>query len=60
MALVDRATRAANAVAETDCALLAVNRKQFLELVQTYPAFGLSLLKLLGQRLQAATMQAAK
>jgi CRP/FNR family transcriptional regulator, cyclic AMP receptor protein len=60
MALVDRATRAANAVAETDCALLAVNRNQFLELVSTNPGFGLSLLKLLSQRLHAATMQAAK
>ena len=56
MALVDRSTRAANAVAETDCALMAVNRKQFLELVQTNPAFGLSLLKVLGQRLQATTV----
>jgi CRP-like cAMP-binding protein len=60
MALVDRATRVANAVAETDCALMAVNRKQFLELVQTNPAFGLSLLKLLGQRLQALSVPAAK
>jgi CRP-like cAMP-binding protein len=55
MALVDRATRAANAVAETDCALLAVNRKQFLDLVQSDPAFGMSLLKVLGQRLLAVT-----
>ena len=60
MTLVDRAARAATAVAETDCALMAVNRKQFLELVQTNPAFGLSLLKLLGQRLQAATVRLAK
>ena len=60
MALVDRATRAANAVAETNCALMAVNRNQFLELVQTNPAFGLSLLKVLGQRLQAATATSAK
>jgi CRP/FNR family cyclic AMP-dependent transcriptional regulator len=60
MTLVNPAPRAANAVAETDCALMAVNRKQFLELVQTNPAFGLSLLKLLGQRLHAVTMQSAK
>lgn len=60
MALVDRAARAATVVAETACALMAVNRKQFLELVQTNPAFGLSLLKLLGQRLRAATIQLAK
>ncbi|MDB5808535.1 MAG: Crp/Fnr family transcriptional regulator [Betaproteobacteria bacterium] len=55
MALVDQSTRKASAVAETDCELMAVNRKQFLDLVQSNPAFGLSLLKLLGQRLQAAT-----
>lgn len=60
MALVDRASRAANAVAETECELMSVNRKQFLELVQTNPAFSLSLLKLLGQRLQAATSQLSK
>jgi CRP-like cAMP-binding protein len=56
MALVDQAARTANAAAETNCELMAVNRKQFLELVQTNPAFGLSLLKVLGQRLQAATL----
>ena len=60
MALVDRAPRAANAVAETDCALMAVNRKQLLELVRSKPAIGLSLLKLLGQRLQAATASSFK
>lgn len=56
MALVDRSTRAASAVAETDCSLMAVNRKQFIELVENNPAFGLSLLKVLGQRLQAVTV----
>jgi CRP-like cAMP-binding protein len=56
MALVDSAPRAASAVAETTCSLMTVNRKQFLDLLQTKPAFGLSLLKLLGQRLQAVTM----
>jgi CRP/FNR family cyclic AMP-dependent transcriptional regulator len=56
MALVDRASRAASAVAETDCAVSAVNRKQFLDLVQGDPEFGLSLLKVLGQRLQAVTV----
>ena len=60
MALVDRAPRTANAVAEIDSELLAVNRQQFLELLRTKPAFGLSLLKLLGQRLQTATAQSAK
>jgi CRP-like cAMP-binding protein len=60
MALVDNAARAANAAAETSCALMAVNRKQFLELVQTNPAFGLSLLKVLAQRLQAVTITSSK
>jgi len=60
MALVDRNTRAADAIAETDCALITVNRRQLLELLQAKPAFGLSLLNLLGQRLQAATIQLSK
>jgi CRP-like cAMP-binding protein len=60
MALVTRAPRAANAVAETDCALIAVNRTQLRQLVQSNPAFGLSLLKLVAQRLQAVTNRAAK
>ena len=60
MALVNRSPRAASAVAETDCVLMAVNRKQLLDLVQARPALGLSLLKVLGQRLQAATAQISK
>ncbi len=56
MALVDSAKRAASAVAETNCELMAVNRNQFLELVKTKPAIGMSLLKVLGQRLQAVTV----
>ena len=60
-ALVDhRAARTANAIAETNCALMTVNRKQFLDLVQENSAIGLSLLKVLGQRLQAAMGQSAK
>ena len=53
MALLDSAPRAAGAVAATDCALLPVNRSQFLELVRSDPEFGLALLKALGQRLAA-------
>lgn len=56
MALVDRSPRAASAIAETNCSLMAVNRKQFIELVECNPAFGLSLLKVLGQRLQGLTV----
>jgi len=50
MALVDQSTRAATAVAETDCKLLAINRVAFLHLVKTSPAFGASLLAGLAER----------
>jgi CRP-like cAMP-binding protein len=50
MALVDQSTRAATAVAETDCKLLAINRTAFLQLVKTSPAFGASLLAGLAER----------
>lgn len=44
MALVDQAPRTATANAETDCALLAINRDAFLFLVKNSPGFGASLL----------------
>jgi CRP/FNR family cyclic AMP-dependent transcriptional regulator len=50
MALVDQSTRAATATAETSCALLAINRNAFLQLVKTSPAFGASLLSGLAER----------
>jgi len=52
MALVDQSPRAANAVAESDCALLAVNRNVFLNLVRTTPTFGISLLSAMAERLR--------
>jgi len=55
MALVDSAARSAKVVAETDCALLAVNRMQFLKLVEANPDIGLLLLRIVAQRLQTAT-----
>lgn len=57
MALVDSAARSAKVVAETDCALLAVNRAQILELVRAQPDIGLALLRIVAQRLQNATAQ---
>ena len=60
MALVNNAPRAADAVAETECALLAVNRQQLRQIVQSNPEFGLSLLKLIAKRLQAVTIMASK
>jgi len=50
MALVDQSVRAATATAETPCALLAINRNAFLQLVKTSPAFGAALLAGLAER----------
>jgi CRP/FNR family transcriptional regulator, cyclic AMP receptor protein len=52
MALVDQSPRAANAAAETDCALLAINRPVFLNLVKSEPTFGISLLSSMAERLR--------
>jgi CRP-like cAMP-binding protein len=52
MALIDQSPRAASAVAETDCALLAMNRNVFLSLVKTEPAFGIALLSAMAERLR--------
>jgi CRP-like cAMP-binding protein len=53
MALVDHAARAASAAAETDCALLAINRAVFLGLVKSNPTFGVSLLTAVGERVRS-------
>jgi CRP-like cAMP-binding protein len=55
MALVDQAERVATAVAETDCTMLSINRNDFMGLVKTKPAFALSLLKALSERLRFMT-----
>jgi CRP-like cAMP-binding protein len=55
MALVDQSPRAASAVAETDCSLLSINRSQFLSTVRSNPAFAVSLLKALADRLRYMT-----
>jgi CRP-like cAMP-binding protein len=52
MALVDQSPRAANAAAETDCSLLAINRNVFLSLVKSEPAFGIALLAAMAERLR--------
>ena len=55
MALVDQSARAATATAEEDCTLLAINRMDFLNLVKSRPAFTVSLLKALSERLRFMT-----
>ncbi|MDH4189366.1 MAG: cyclic nucleotide-binding domain-containing protein [Betaproteobacteria bacterium] len=55
MTLVDQAPRVASAIADSDCALLAINRKTFLDLIKSNPAFGASLLRALADRLRFMT-----
>jgi CRP-like cAMP-binding protein len=52
MALVDQSTRAANAAAESDCVMLAINRTVFMNLVKTDPTFGISLLTAVAERVR--------
>jgi CRP-like cAMP-binding protein len=60
MALVDRTARAANATAETDCALFAIARNDFVSLVKAKPAFGVRLLRCTAERMQQLAAQVAK
>ena len=50
MALITREERVANAIAVTDCELLAISRNVFLELVCANPRFAVSLLGAVGNR----------
>ena len=52
MALVDQSPRTANAVAETETALLAINRVTLIALVRDEPAVGLTMLRSVAARLR--------
>lgn len=52
MSLVDEAPRSASATATSDCTLLAIDRKKFIELVKSNPEFGIELLRNLAERLR--------
>jgi CRP-like cAMP-binding protein len=52
MALVDQSTRAASAIAETDCVLLPVNRNDLLDVVKEKPDIAMSLLRAVAERLR--------
>jgi CRP-like cAMP-binding protein len=58
MALVDQSTRAATATAETECALLAINRTVFVNLVKANPEFGAALLSAVAVRVRFIAAQA--
>jgi CRP-like cAMP-binding protein len=55
MALVDQGQRAASATAAGNCALLGINRKDLLALVEAKPAFAVSLLRAVAERLRRMT-----
>jgi CRP-like cAMP-binding protein len=54
-ALVDKTSRLASAVAETDCALLPVTRNGFIGLVKMSPGFAEKMLASLAERLRFLT-----
>lgn len=57
MALVDEGQRAATATAASDCALLAIDRASFINLVRSNPDFGVELLKNVCERLRYLNAQ---
>ncbi|MBL8521383.1 MAG: cyclic nucleotide-binding domain-containing protein [Betaproteobacteria bacterium] len=52
MALVDQSPRTASAGATVDCELLSVNRKALLDLIKAHPAFGVTMLRAVADRLR--------
>jgi len=58
MALVDQSPRAATATAEIACLFLTINRNDFLSLVRSNPAFAVSMLKAVAERLRNMTSAA--
>jgi CRP-like cAMP-binding protein len=54
MALIDESPRSADAVARTDCKLLALNQRQFLFLVDEVPFFAIRMMRVLADRLRHA------
>jgi CRP/FNR family cyclic AMP-dependent transcriptional regulator len=57
MALIDGGMRSATAVAKTDCALVPINEKQFLFMVQETPFFALLVMRTLAARLRQVNRQ---
>jgi len=55
MAMVDNASRAANAVAQNACTLMMVKRDDFLALVKAKPEFGASILRTIAERIRSLT-----
>ena len=52
MSMIDRAPRAATAVAVDDCTLTPIGQKQFSDLVQRSPDFSMQIMKTIADRLR--------
>jgi CRP/FNR family transcriptional regulator, cyclic AMP receptor protein len=57
LALIDHAPRSATAIAKTDCALIKIDERQFLYLVQETPFFALIVMRTLAARLRRRNQQ---
>ncbi len=55
MAVIDREPRSATVVAETDCELVAVDKRRFWFLVQETPYFAEIVMKVMAERLRRQT-----
>jgi len=59
LALIDREPRSAAAVAETDCELVAIDKRRFWFLVQETPYFAEIVMRTMADRLRRAPFTAA-
>jgi CRP-like cAMP-binding protein len=55
MALIDHAPRSADAVAESDVELVALDERQFIYLVSETPFFALNVMRTMARRLRTTT-----
>ena len=56
MAMVDAKPRSATAIAMTDCVVVPLSEKQFVELVRAAPYFALAVMRVLAERLRKANV----
>jgi CRP/FNR family cyclic AMP-dependent transcriptional regulator len=57
MALIDHNVRSADAIARTDCKLVAVDEKRFKSLVSETPFFALQVMSIMAERLRHANQR---
>ena len=60
LSLIDQETRIASAIARTDCTLQAIDKRQFLFLVQETPLFAIQVMAEMANRLRRVDLLIAK